>query len=317
MAVSGINTFNLVTNQIIDLALEEIGVKTFNRIPTNAEVQQAKIRLNVMIKHWKTAGINLWKSTQGVLFTEPGQKAYRLDGATANATEEYSFSLLSANVNTGASSFDIDDTIGFAIGYFIGIAQDDNTMHWTTITNIVGNTITIASALTADAIEGNYVYTYETKIKRPEGISNLQMFITPTQSISSVIYSNNSYFSIPTLETEGISNIMYYDKQLTYGTIYLWPVPNVNTYLAKFTFQKQFDDFVTATNNPDFPQEWLKALYLNLAVDLLRPYGKSKEDYVDLILDAKNSLDECNGYDREDTTIYFTPASTNNLYTYR
>lgn len=297
------------------MALERIGVKTFNRNANAAEIEQGGRYLNAMIKAWKNKGLNLWKSTQGILFLTPGQKTYKLDGTTANATEEYSFSLLSADAVSGATSIDVDDTDGFVIGYFIGIMQDDNTSHWTTITNIVGNTITLAAALTADAAEDNYVYTFETKISRPEGVSSWQSFITPTQSAPNVINSNNTYYNIPTLDTPGIPNTMYYNKQLTFGTINLWPVPDVNTYFGTFTFQKQYDDFVTANNTPDFPQEWLEALYLNLALRLAPVYGKSID--IELRTDAKQAFDDCEGYDREDTSIYLQPASSTNIYTYR
>lgn len=316
MATSGTNTFNLTRNQIIDLALTRIGVKTLNRNPSNAEVLQAATVLNSMVKSWKNKGLNLWKSTQGTLFLTPGQRIYKLDGVTANATEEYTYGLLNADAVSGATSITVDDPSQFTIGYFIGIMQDDNTSKWTTITNKVGAVLTLADALTADATTGNYVYCYQTKINRPEVVSSLQLFITPTQSVSNVIYSNNSYFNIPTLETPGIANIMYYDKQLTYGNIYLWPVPNVNTYFATFTFQKQFDDFDTATNTPDFPPEWLDALYLNLAQRLLGLYGKSGTDS-DLVTEARMAMEEAEGYDREDTSIYLQPATDNNIYSYR
>lgn len=316
MTTSGTNTFNLTRNQIIDLSLTRIGVKTLNRSPGNAEVLQAATVLNSMIKAWKNKGMNLWKSTQGTLFLTPGQRIYKLDGVTANATENFTFGLLSADAILGATTITVNDPTQFTIGYFIGIMQDDNTSKWTTISNIVGSVITLASALTAAATTGNYVYCYQTKIKRPEGVSSLQLFITPTQSVSNVIYSNNSYFNIPTLETPGIANIMYYNKQLTYGDIDLWPVPNVNTYFAKFTFQKQFDDFNTSTNTPDFPPEWLDALYLGLAARLLGLYGKSGTD-PDLIIQAKEALEEAEGYDREDSSIYIQPATDNNIYTYR
>ncbi len=268
-----------------------------------------------MVKAWKTKGLNLWKSTQGTLFLEPGQKSYKLDGTTANATETYISDALTADALEGDFTIDVVDGSLFTVGFFIGIVQDDNTNHWTTIASIASNTITLTAALTADASEDNYVYSYETKINRPEGISSLQIFMTPTQSVTNVINSNNTYFNIPTKETPGIPNTMYYDKQLNFGTIFLWPVPDVNTYFCTFTFQKQYDDFITANNTPDFPPEWLKALYLNLAYDLCGVYGKTPDEY--LKRDAKEALDDCEGYDREETSIYLTPASNQNIYTYR
>jgi hypothetical protein len=315
MTTSGTNTFNLTRNQIIDMALERIGAKTLNRSATNAEVQQASVYLNAMIKAWKNKGLNLWKSTQGTLFLQPGQKSYKLDGTTAFATEYSTASALSAAASSGDFTITIDDSAGFVTGYYIVIVQDDNTNHFTTIANIAGTTVTLTDALTADVSADNYVYAFQTKIKRPEGVSSLQLYQTPTKSVPNVINSNNTYFNIPTKETPGQPNTMYYDKQLTYGTIYLWPVPNVNTYFAKFTFQKQFDDFLTANNTPDFPQEWLKALYLGLAYDLCGPYRLTPDEY--LKRDAHEALEEAEGYDREDTSIYLQPATVNNIYTYR
>lgn len=315
MTVSGTNTFNLTRNQIIGMALERIGVKTFNRNPSSAELEQGGRYLNAMIKAWKNKGLNLWKSAQGTLFLEPGQKDYKLDGTTANATETYIADALTADASSGSFTISVANGSAFTIGYNIGIVQDDNTNHWTTIADVVSNTITLTAALTADASEDNYVYSFQTKISRPEGLSSLQLFITPTQSVPNVINSNNTYFNLPTLQTPGIPNTMYYDKQLNFGTISLWPVPDVNTYFCTFTFQKQFDDFITANNTPDFPQEWLKALYLNLAYDLCGVYGKMPDDY--LKRDAQEALDDCEGYDREDVTVRLTPATNQNIYTYR
>ncbi len=315
MAVSDTNTFNLTRNQIISMALERIGVKTLNRPLTNAEIEQGARFLNSMIKAWKNKGLNLWKSEQGFLFTQTAQKSYKLDGTTAFATQEYSASVIDVAAVSGATTFVVEDTDGFVIGYNLVIAQDDNTNHFTTIANIAGNTITMAAAFTADVSVDNYVYAFQTKIKRPEGIDGWGTFITPTQNIPGVIYSNNSYFNIPTPETPGIPNVLYYDKQLSFGKINLWPVPNVNTYFVRFTFQKQFDDFLTANNTPDFPQEWLKALYLNLAYDMAGVYGKTPDE--NLKRDAMEALDDAEGYDREDVTFRIEPASTNNIYTYR
>lgn len=297
------------------MALTRIGVKTFNRIPTAGEVNQATFFLNAMVKAWKNKGLNLWKSKQGTLFTIPGQASYVLDGVTANATETYSDAQLSANALSGATSITIDDATGFVTGYYIVIMQDDNTSLSTTIANVVGTTITLTDPLTANASEENYVFAFQTKIKRPEGISSLRLQLDVNTELPNVIYSNDTYFNLPVKTSPGIPNTFYYDKQLEAGIIYLWPIPNVNTYFVNFTWQEQFDDFVTPTNTPDFPQEWLKALYLGLAYDLCGAYGKIPDE--NLKRDAEQALEEAEGYDREDVTVYMQPATEYNIYTYR
>lgn len=318
MTTSGTNNFNLVTTQIVDLALTDIGVKTFFRATTAQEYQQAVLYLNSMVKSWKNDGINLWKSTQGTLFLNPGQSSYILDGTTANATANYSSSQIAANAIATATSIDVDDSTGFVSGYYIVINLDDNTNFSTTISSVVGNTINLTTPLPYAVSIGQYVYAFQTKIKRPEGISSLRLKISPDDQgveIPNVSYSNNTYYSIPVKQQQGISNVFYYNKQLNSGIINLWLVPNVNYYYANFTYQTQFDDFTSPINTPDFPPEWLKALRLNLAYDLSRAYGKTPDS--SLKADADEALRNAQGYDREDASFYIQPASVKNIYTYR
>jgi len=320
MTTSGTNTFNLTRNEIIEQALGRIGVKTFSRNPTDAEIKQGAITLNCMIKSWKNDGINLWKSAQGTLFLDVGKNNYKLDGITANATEQYTFSLLSSDALSGSNTIQVADPTQFTIGYFIGVMQGNNSSVWSTITNITGNIITLATNLTADSHAGSLVYCYQTKIRRPEGVSsarfrmNINNNINDGTEIPAVIYANKSYFDIVLKNTESIVNAVYYDKQLDYGSIYTWPTPAVNTYVLKFTFQKQFDDFDIATNTPDFPPEWLKALYLNLAYDLAPFYGKTPDE--SLKRDAAEALARANSYDQENVSFRITPFNSNNMSTY-
>lgn len=318
MTVSGTNTYNQNRDQIINMAMSYIGVRTFGRALTAEEVNEAADILNAMVKSWKNRGDYLWKTTEGTLFLVDGQASYVIDGSTANATEEYSESILSADALSGATSITVADTDGFVIGYNIGVVQDNNTIHWTTITNIVGLTITLNSALTNDAAEENIVYVYQTKINRPELINSARCRDVQSQNdIPMTALSRDSYFNIPVKDITNRPNQWYYNKQLTYGQIYLWPVPNAVNNLIKFTYQKMFYDFDTPTNTPDFPVEWIRALALNLAVDLARIYGKPMEMREQLKRDADEALLDCQGFDRENTSIYFQPATSINIGTYR
>lgn len=319
MTVSGTNTYNQNRNQIINMAMSYIGIKTIGRNLTADEVSQASDVLNAMVKSWKNKGDYLWKTTEGTLFLANGQASYKLDGLTANATEEYSETTLSADASLGATTIDLTSTDGFVSGYYVGIVLDDNSLFWTTQSGSPsGNTITLANALTDSASSGNAVYVYQTKINRPELINSCRARDTEADNdVPMTALSRDSYFNIPIKTTENRPNQFYYDKQLTYGTLYLWPVPNQANYQIKFTFQKMFYDFDTATNTPDFPVEWIRALSLCLSVDLARIYGKSMEMREQLKRDADEALADCQGFDRENTSVYFQPATSINIATYR
>lgn len=318
MTVSGTNTFNQVRNQIIELALARLGIKTFGRGLTPQDITQGSTVLNSMVKSWKNSGRHLWKTAEGTLFLAVGQAAYVLDGTTANATEDYSETATTADITSGTTVIPVADTSGFVVGYNIGILQNDFTLHWSTITNIASLNITIADAITVNVDSNQAVYAYETKIKRPESVDSLRLKRNPGNEVPCVYLSRDTYFNIPVKYIAGSPNQYYYDKQLTYGTLYLWPTPNDASQTAKFTYQKQFFDFDTPTNDPDFPNEWIKTLYLNLAVDLAGFYGKADPNFMAILkAEAADSWTMAEGYDREDTSFYIQPATNTNVNTYR
>lgn len=328
MTVSNSTNFNLVTNQIIDLAYERIGVKTDYRALTAAQVQKGKQLLNIMVKSWISKGNRLWKNKQGTLFVQPNQAAYVLDGATDNATEEYVATTTTAAVNSGIAIIPVTSTTGMTVGDNFGVVMSNGYIFWSTIQSINALNVTLNDALTEDVNSGAYVYVYTTKINRPEDVLNAQCQTSMTFGQTStttvlpmVIMSRDTYRAITIKNNTGIPNRLYYDKQLNSGTIYLWQVPSSANYLIEFTWQKQLFDFDSATDDPDFPVEWLDALYLNLAVKLagFNSVTDSKQTtfLTDLKQEAKDSLDDVLGFDRETTSIYFEPATEINTNTNR
>ena len=130
--------------------------------------------------------------------------------------------------------------------------------------------------------------------------------------------SRDTYRSITIKNSSGIPNRFFYDKQLDNGTLFLWQTPSNALYLINFTFQKQLFDFDTPSNNPDFPVEWLKPIYLNLSLELAGFNSISDPNFLSLLKEqADNALAEAEGYDRETTSIYFEPASEINTNTNR
>lgn len=310
MAVSGTNTFSQTRNQIIYRALTILGVRTRGRIPTAEEVNDASDVLNMMVKSWKSKGQYLWKTSEGTLFLVPSQAAYRLNGSSANATESFSQTTTTADAISGATTITVASASGFTIGYNIGIEQDDNTIHWTTISNIASLTITLTSALTANATSGNKVYVYQTKINRPERVISCRLrYDDDVTDVAMDEISRKTYFDYSNKFSQGKPNSYFYDKQLSYGDIYIYPTPDNATDTIKFTFEKQFFDFSAAIDDPDFPVEWLLPISTNLAYLLTYDYGIPLEKSERIKRDAEQLLADSEGYDREATSIHFQPST--------
>lgn len=313
MTVSGTNTFTQVKNQIIEFAYSRIGVLSDENELTAYQINKASAILNMMIKSWIQEGIRLWKQSRGTLFLVNGQSSYILDGSSANATEEYSETLVNTNAFSGATSIILDDVTGFVAGYFIGITQDTQTIHWTTITTVIGTTVGLTTPLPFEASAENIVFAYETKINRPENMINAQCEISDSTQISMQMLSRDTYDSIALKNIRTIPTQLYYNKQLSFGEIQVFGTPPSEIYKIKFTFQKQFFDMTNPTDDFDFPTEWLEPIYLNLAVKLVG-FNSIKDPQFIMFLkeEASTALSLAKQFDDEMTSIYFYPASDQN-----
>lgn len=311
MAVSGTNTFSQTRNDIINRALSILGVKTRGRALTAEEVNEASDALNLFVKGLKSEGVYLWKYAEGTLFLTVGQEAYTIDGSTANATESFTQTTTSAAASSAATAIPVTSATGFTAGYFVGVMQDDGDIFWTTVASVAGTTINLTDALTDDVSSGATVYVYETKITRPEAITSARRrdssgYDTPLNELA-----RSDYFNLAQKTVTGMPTQFYYDKQLSYGTFYLYQAPDDATDTIKFTFQKMFFDFTTGTDNPDFPIEWAETLAFGLASRLTYDYGIDKTKAELIKRTADEMLRNLKGYDREDS-VYFVP--TYNLY---
>lgn len=308
MTVSGTNTFSQTRNQIINRAASILGVKTRGRNLTAEEMNEASDILNMMIKSWKNKGQYLWKTSEATLFLVNSQERYRLDGSTANATESFTQTTTTASASSGASTINVTSVSGFTNGYFIGVAQSDNTIHWTTISNIASLVVTLASPLTADVESGAKVYVYETKVNRPERVISCRLRYSGTQDDVPVAQiSRDTYFNYSNKFAQGKPNSYFYDKQLSHGDIYIYPTPDDIGDTIKFTFTKQFFDFDSALDSPDFPPEWLLTISTNLAYWMSFDYSINAEKSERIKRDADLLMEDAQGYDREGTSIYFAP----------
>lgn len=87
MATSGSSNFSLTRNDIIQEALELLGILATEETPAAADVVTADRSLNMMIKGWMAKGINLWRQTEGSLTATAGQASFTMgtggDYATA------------------------------------------------------------------------------------------------------------------------------------------------------------------------------------------------------------------------------------------
>lgn len=310
MATSGSVDFSRTATQIVRGALRTLGVLGPGITPTDDELQDGLEALNILVKHWQTDGLHLWLHTEAALFLVDGQAEYDLPGANVCKLSNLVETELAADVASGASSITVDSITGIADTETIGVVQDDDTIHWTTVNGSPsGSTVTLTDVTTAAASEDNKVWVYSSTIERPNRITDMRRrravsgsnIDTPVTTL----LGRRDYFMLPNKEDTGLPVQAYYDPQTSTGKLYVWPAPDTVDDHLRFTYSRPLQDFDSLTDDPDFPTEWLKALKYNLAVDIAPEYGL--RPFPEVIAQATNSLEALRGWDREMQPIQFEP----------
>lgn len=306
MATSGSGNFTNTRNEIVTAALNKIGILGTNETLSQSDLQYAAGELNRMIKHWDTQGLHLWKYTEGVLVLEKDVSEYSVSSSVGRFVLESDFvaTTMSATAVAGATSLTVTSTTGMAVSDVIGVVTTDDTIHWSTISTIPDSTsLTIADGLDTATASGENVYTYTSRAVRPKEVTSVRYAYK--NGIERVVedYSREDYFDLPNKSQSGSPIVIHYDPQLNAGTFYVWPTPSHSDAKLNITFSRGLEDFDAAADTPDFPQEWLRALVLNLSVELCPAYGKDNKLAI-LKPEADMALRQVLGWDNEKTSIF-------------
>jgi hypothetical protein len=312
MATSGSIDFIVNRDQIIQEALEQLGVIAPEDTPTPSQITSASRTLNMMIKTWQADKMNLFAVDRCVVFVEKGQEKYTLnDTTTDNFTKlsQLNQTTISVAGLSAALTINVDDASSISDGDFIGIASGTD-VFWTTVDGApVGDLVTLTDPLPEDQSVGDIVWSYTTKANRPMKI--MEGYIHQTQSNTDIPLGNLSrrkYDSLTRKDNQGRINQFYYDPQRAAGNLYVWPTGADETNYVLLIVQRTLEDLDSSTDDPDFPQEWLLPLALNLAMLLADKYGVPDDIAGRVTSKAQYYYEICKDWDDElYTSVFLTP----------
>jgi hypothetical protein len=267
--------------------------------------------LNRLVKSWHSIYPSLWKYKIIYLFPQTSQYVYSLNTTTTDhATISYVSTTTSANAISGATSIVVTSATGFTNGYNIGIILDSGDIQWTTISSSAGTTINLGAALTDDVASGNVVYVYQTKCQKPERVYSAYRLSSSGSETPILVIPRNTYLNQSIKSNEGTITQVYYDKQLTTGIVNLWQAPQDATDVIKLNVSYPFEDFDSATDEPDFPVEWLDAIIFNCAYRTSFDKQINSQKRAELKQMAFETLTDAKRYDQEIQDFYLELSTT-------
>lgn len=313
MATSGTYTHGRNRDQIIRRALRIVGAFEAGETPDSDSVNEAAEALNAMVKHWQADGIHIWTTIEATLFLQADQARYEVGTSSSDhAMESFTETTLSVAAANGASTITVTSASGISNGYYIGVQVDDGSIHWTTVNGApAGTTVTLTAALDDSAASGASVFVYSAKLVRPLQILSARSYNfiddieTPLELMDRLEYQE-----LPNKSSEGEVSGVFYDRRggaNSTGLFYVWPVPNTVEGAIKLTVARPIQDFSAAGNDPDLPQEWIRAIEWGLADELAEEYDVPEPKRSRIEKRAAAFLAAVNWWERELTEVRFVP----------
>lgn len=120
-------------------------------------------------------------------------------------------------------------------------------------------------------------------------------------------YDFNNY---PQNDADGPPVNLYYQPLNTYGVIKLWPTPDDSTTTVTIHYQAMYEDMDSATDDFDFPSEWIQALIYMLAWSMAPEYSIPPTDRKTLSEEARYWHNYALSMGTEEGGLFFQPRKT-------
>lgn len=311
MPTSGSIDYSTSTRAIITEALELLGVLGEGEDYNQAQYESARRTLNSMVKMWQADGLNLFAVQRLYLFPTLGRPYYDITTIGQDLiTDNYGQRFLDADSNEGSFQVTLDDATDASIGFYIGIASSATRMFWSRISNINNGVVTLEDPLEDDVFDGAPVYYFRDMADRPMRILEAYIHKASGAEIPLEQLSRVDYYSLSNKATMGQITQFYYDPQIGTGRIYFWPTGGSELDYIILLAQRTLSDFDSASDEPDYPQEWYMALAYGLAVALSPKFGTPKMDYERLVQLSDVYYETAKHWDVEQETSLFMKPNT-------
>lgn len=274
MTTSGTYSFSVARDDIIRLAMLNIGKLEENETPSARETTDCSMLLNMLVKQWQgkadfAPGLKTWTRRHGHLFLSSTTGQYTLGPGGTGWTNNYVTTTLTANAASGQPAVVVAATTGMVAGDKFGVVLSSGALFWSVILTIVGLTVTLTTNLTGAAGSGAVVFDYTTTAQQPIVIETVLLrdytkSDTPIRRMILQEYDNLPSKADPTFISDPTS--IYYEFQLTNGVLYtdVAGASDTTKHLC-MTYMEAVQDLNSANDTFEYPQEWYLALAWGLA----------------------------------------------------
>lgn len=286
MTTSGTVSFSVSRDDIIKQAMFDAGALGIGETASDDDLQFCATKLNLMVKQWMgtidfAPGLKEWSRKNGNLFLSTTTATYSLgpDAVAVGSSNSngWASSFTTTTLTASSSSFTFvvaSNAGGLGTGDFMGVQMADGSLLWGVVLTVVGLTITLNIVNSKTANNGATVYMYlaTNKARRPLKILTAVLRDSNANDVPLLVFNLQDYEALPSktnVQNTGDPISIFYQANLTNGTLKTDVAAAADT--SKYihmVYLSPIEDFNSATDTPDYPQEWYRALIAGLAVDI-------------------------------------------------
>lgn len=276
MTLSASFNYSATAAQVVQRALEDLGVVVAGESVDSDDQSVALARLNDIVKQWSnpsdgSEGMKVWLRKTIYVFLDKGVRTYTLGPSGDEASETLNRTTVSAAEAAGQTTISSTTITGMTNGDVIGVQLDTGAMHWSTINGVpAAGTFVLASALPSAAAAGNTIYWYTTALPfRPTEILTAVLRDSNTKDVPVAVFAREAYRSFEldvadkTAQADPIA-VLYEPKRLT-GVLTLDSAASDVTKVLRMIVLSPADDIDSSSDDLAFPVEWFAALEWEVA----------------------------------------------------
>lgn len=306
MATSGEKQFEPMGDRIIRLALRRMRKLVAGESLPAETINDARESLNAMIMEWQGTGPRIWQREQVLVFIEPGRRRYDLPSSLVVMERDLISRSLNADAAESDTTIEVADVTGISDGMTALVISSPTSATLTTVSgDPAGTTVTLSDPLSADSEAGSAVLFYSPIVSKPLRLEYAMHQNRNGDEVWVNIDTREEYLRQTYKDSPGRPVRLYYNSARGTGELYAWPTGEFWGDRLNLDMMIPFDLFVTPSDSPDFPQEWVNALSWALASELGPEFGVPPNRQQVLDARASTSVQVMMSFDRNPATITF------------
>lgn len=167
------------------------------------------------------------------------------------------------------------------------------------------------TSTTFTTVDGTAEYTIgdgeDVDAPKPLRVHQALRITSGAENVPLQVLNRYDFNNLPNELSEGVPVQLYYQPLRTTGTIRLWPIPTDSTTEIVIHYQAMFEDMDGATDDFDFPSEWIQPIIYLLAWSMASEFVIPLPDRKVLEAEAKYWLEEALSMMSEEGSIFFQP----------